>query len=118
MEYVMAGTREGGIKASQTNRTRHGKDFYKRIGRMGGMKGNTGGFAKNPALARIAGKKGGSISKRGTVYDALKRIKKAIIDENVSIRELAYLQAHTKEIKEMGLYFNTFITSWGRFYWL
>lgn len=47
-----------------TNKTKHGKDFYARIGAMGGKKGRTGGFAANPELARIAGAKGGRISRR------------------------------------------------------
>lgn len=61
----MAGTKEGARKAAETIKARHGSDFYKEIGRMGGQKGHTGGFASNPALAKIAGAKGGRISKRG-----------------------------------------------------
>lgn len=61
----MAGTKLGGAKASATNRKKHGADFYARIGAMGGRAGNTGGFAANPDLARVAGQKGGRISKRG-----------------------------------------------------
>lgn len=61
----MAGTKLGGIKASKTNRLRHGNDFYSRIGRIGGQNGHTGGFASNHELAREAGRKGGKISKRG-----------------------------------------------------
>lgn len=61
----MAGTRIGGLKAAATNRERHGDDFYAKIGRRGGKLGHTGGFAANPALARIAGAIGGRKSKRG-----------------------------------------------------
>lgn len=61
----MAGTRLGGLKAAATNRERHGDDFYAKIGRRGGKLGHTGGFAANPALARIAGAIGGRKSKRG-----------------------------------------------------
>jgi len=61
----MAGSREGGLKAARTNRERFGKDWYARIGSIGGKNGHTGGFAANPELARIAGSKGGKISKRG-----------------------------------------------------
>ena len=61
----MAGTKAGGTKAAATNKQKHGKDFYARIGAMGGKKGRTGGFAANPELARIAGAKGGRISRRG-----------------------------------------------------
>lgn len=61
----MAGTKEGGRKAAATNKAKYGKEFYARIGQIGGKNGRTGGFAANPALARIAGAKGGRISKRG-----------------------------------------------------
>ena len=60
----MAGTKAGGQKAAATNKARHGADFYANIGRKGGQNGTTGGFAANPALARIAGAKGGRISRR------------------------------------------------------
>lgn len=60
----MAGTKAGGLKAAQTNKDRHGSDFYKRIGAKGGQKGTTGGFAANRELARVAGAKGGKISRR------------------------------------------------------
>lgn len=61
----MAGTVIGGKAAAATNKTRHGKDFYARIGRKGGQKGITGGFAANRELAREAGRKGGKKSRRG-----------------------------------------------------
>lgn len=60
----MAGTKAGGQKAAATNKTRHGSDFYAKIGAKGGRNSNTGGFAANPELARIAGRKGGQISRR------------------------------------------------------
>ena len=65
MELEMAGTKAGGQKAAATNKTKYGKDFYAEIGRKGGRNGHTGGFAANPELAKIAGAKGGRISKRG-----------------------------------------------------
>lgn len=61
----MAGTKQGGLKAAATNREKYGKDFYAKIGQKGGRLGCTGGFAANPALAKIAGAKGGRISRRG-----------------------------------------------------
>lgn len=61
----MAGTKAGGRKAAATNKTKYGSDFYAEIGRKGGKNGHTGGFAANPALAKIAGAKGGRVSKRG-----------------------------------------------------
>lgn len=61
----MAGTKAGGLKAARTNKEKYGDDFYREMGRKGGKNGHTGGFAANPELARIAGAKGGRISKRG-----------------------------------------------------
>ena len=60
----MSVTKAGGLKAARTNKELHGKDFYKRIGAQGGRNGHTGGFSLNPALARVAGAKGGRISSR------------------------------------------------------
>ena len=64
-ESEKAGTRAGGLKAAATNRAKYGKEFYAQIGQKGGRNGHTGGFAANPALAKIAGAKGGRISRRG-----------------------------------------------------
>ena len=61
----MSGTVSGGKKASITNRIKYGENFYQRIGQKGGRNGHTGGFAANHELARIAGAKGGRISRRG-----------------------------------------------------
>lgn len=63
--FRMPGTREGGLKAASTNKKRYGKEFYTRIGAVGGKKSRGGGFAANPELARIAGAKGGRASRRG-----------------------------------------------------
>lgn len=70
----MVGTKAGGMKAAQTNKLKHGEDFYSRIGKQGGMNSHTGGFASDVVgedgltgreRARIAGAKGGRISRRG-----------------------------------------------------
>lgn len=70
----MAGTKAGGEKTRETNYSKHGADFYKNIGAIGGKKAykvnpETGkalkGFALNPERARQAGKLGGALSKRG-----------------------------------------------------
>lgn len=61
----MAGTATGGKKAAATNKNKYGKDFYARIGAMGGKMGHTGGFYANRDLARKAGAQGGRISRRG-----------------------------------------------------
>lgn len=60
----MAGTKAGGAKARETNKKKYGKDFYARIGSMGGKLGRTGGFYANRELAREAGRRGGRISRR------------------------------------------------------
>ena len=60
----MAGTKKGGQAAAQTNKTKYGSDFYAKIGARGGKMGHTGGFYANRELARIAGARGGRISRR------------------------------------------------------
>jgi general stress protein YciG len=60
----MPGTRQGGEKAAQTNKKRYGKEFYVRIGALGGKISRGGGFAANPELAREAGRKGGLKSRK------------------------------------------------------
>lgn len=60
----MPGTRIGGIRAAKTNKKRYGKNFYNRIGALGGLKSTGGGFAANPELARIAGKRGGMAKRK------------------------------------------------------
>lgn len=61
----MARAKAGYAKARATILERYGEDFYKKIGRKGGQNGHTGGFAANRELAREAGRKGGTISRRG-----------------------------------------------------
>lgn len=69
----MAGTKMGGEKAAATNKTKYGTDFYASIGAKGGKRGKTGGFASDKKgadglsgreRARLAGSKGGRISRR------------------------------------------------------
>lgn len=72
----MSGTITGGKKAAQTNKVRHGSDFYAKIGAKGGKNGNTGGFyssvcngcpwnSRSHKKAECAGAKGGTLSRRG-----------------------------------------------------
>lgn len=79
----MAGTKEGGKKAAKTNIERHGKDFYRNLGRIGGRNGNTGGFADpnpgkdgmtGPERAKYYGRIGGTISRRGESKNTTKGI--------------------------------------------
>lgn len=65
----MAGTRAGAAKASATNKTKYGPDFYAKIGKLGGAAGKTGGFAYWQKIGREdlisqAGRKGGLTSRR------------------------------------------------------
>ena len=80
----MAGTKEGGLKASITNKRIHGEDFYSRIGRKGGQSGHIGGFNCDTVgkdgltgweRAKVAGKKGGLISRRGKAKKVATRVK-------------------------------------------
>jgi general stress protein YciG len=66
----MAGTVNGGKKAAAKNLAKD-PNFYAKIGRKGGQNGKTGGFAANPELARIAGAKGGRISRRRKASDTI-----------------------------------------------
>lgn len=77
----MTGTVSGGKKAALTNIRKYGKDFYREMGRKGGQKSTTGGFASNKVgndgltgfqRARIAGAKGGRISRRGPAKNKVK----------------------------------------------
>lgn len=64
----MAGTKEGARKARETNYKKYGPDFYRKIGSKGGQNGNTGGFAANPELAKIAGAKGGTKKEKEFIW--------------------------------------------------
>lgn len=63
----MAGTVQGGKADAATNKAKYGKDFYAKIGTKGSKLGKTGGFAANRELARLAGAKGGRVSRRTKV---------------------------------------------------
>ena len=69
----MVQTYAGGKKAAKTIKEKWGVDFYREIGRKGGKNGHTGGFASDvigrdgltgKERAVIAGRKGGTISRR------------------------------------------------------
>ena len=87
----MSGNKAGGMKAAATNKLRHGDDFYARIGARGGRNGHTGGFAANRELAKIAGGKGGSISKRDeakTWYEKNKHEIESMRKDGFTIKEI------------------------------
>ena len=63
----MAGTAKGGCLAASQNKKKYGSDFYSRIGKMGGQRGTTGGFAAGEEGRKRAsqyGAVGGSKSRR------------------------------------------------------
>lgn len=78
----MSGTKIGGLKASKTNKELYGEDFYRNIGAKGGRNGHTGGFAANPALARIAGAKGGRASRRRLAKDDIEKAEEVLEEES------------------------------------
>ena len=65
------GNPEGGRQAAATNIKRYGRDFYTRLGKMGGKAPHSKprGFAAHPELASEAGRLGGSRSRRGSQTD-------------------------------------------------
>ena len=84
----MSGTIVGGKKAALTNKIKHGSDYYVRIGRKGGQNGHTGGFASNPELAKLAGQKGGKISKRGMSKAKIEQIRKEIAEDAAFLKKI------------------------------
>ena len=63
----MAGTAKGGRVAAEKNKKKYGHDFYVRIGRMGGRRSRTGGFAageEGRKRASYYGSIGGTVSRR------------------------------------------------------
>lgn len=64
----MPGTKAGGKNAYITNISRHGLDFYARIGALGGKASNKGGFKRGSEAARAAGRKGGSMSRPYSIH--------------------------------------------------
>ena len=62
----MAGTKEGALKAAATIKEKHGEDFFKKVGAIGGAaKSPNKGFGVDRERAKLAGIKGGKISRRG-----------------------------------------------------
>lgn len=66
----MSQTKEGGIKTRETNYRLYGEDYYRTIGRQGGLKKVPKGFALNKELAKEAGRRGGQISRRGKSHES------------------------------------------------
>jgi general stress protein YciG len=69
-DSIIGGTVVGGFKTAETNKRKYGSDYYQRIGSYGGQSGKADGTIKGFALmdkAKVseAGRKGGTISRRG-----------------------------------------------------
>ena len=90
----MAGTREGGLKARARNLARD-PNWYKKIGAKGGAAGKgpdyTGGFASvtvgedgltGKQRAKIAGAKGGTISRRRPAKDDIDKAEEILKKES------------------------------------
>lgn len=103
----MSGTVSGGKKAAQKNIKLHGKDFYREIGRKGGKRSTTGGFASQKVgkdgltgseRAKIAGAKGGRISKR--VPASIKELRERITEDSKLASVLQDYLPSEKSIKK------------------
>ncbi len=79
----MSGTLTGGKKAAAKNLAKD-PNFYAKIGAIGGRNGNTGGFAANPELARIAGAKGGRKSRRKKAMQEEVTVTFDVVDEDMA----------------------------------
>lgn len=104
----MSGTINGGKKAAKTNLKLHGKDFYKEIGRKGGKRSSTGGFASQKVgldgltgleRARIAGAKGGRKSKRTPA--SIKELRERITEDSKLFTALQDYLPSEKSIKKL-----------------
>ena len=66
----MAGSKSGGKLAAKRMKELYGEQYYANIGRIGGqVKNSKKGFGTNRELARIAGEKGGTVSRRHKQMD-------------------------------------------------
>lgn len=97
----MSGTKTGGLKCAAVNLKRD-PDFYRKIGRLGGIAGNTGGFASNHTLAQLAGAKGGRLSRRGKSPKTIDNIRRAkeLREHGTTVKNIAV----TMQVTESTIY--------------
>jgi hypothetical protein len=90
----MAGNKQSGLKARDTIYEEQGRDFYKRIGKLGNAAGDpkTRGFSANRDLASRAGKLGGTLSRRGKAPKLTQAKRREIKREFASEYELSDMQ--------------------------
>jgi general stress protein YciG len=94
----MAGTKEGGQAAAKTNKEQFGADWYKRLGKIGGLAHKTkpSGFAAmDKEKVREAGRRGGSRSKRTGVKGGEGTSRSAQYHKRKSEREPTAYELHT-----------------------
>ena len=82
----MTQTKAGAQKAAETNKRKYGDGFYKNIGSRGGKACVPKGFAVNPELAKIAGARGGRISRRGPAKKHLEIIKADSEEQAIEVK--------------------------------
>lgn len=84
--------------------TRHGDNFYVRIGAIGGRNGHTGGFYNDKALARIVGTRGDTISRRGVVKLSPAQRKRALrkLERNKAYQQLLRVHEAAKREREVS----------------
>lgn len=109
-DNIISGNVSGGKAAAKTNKKRHGKNFYKDIGKLGGsVKGTKGGFASvcqcdiysgEHLKARCSGAKGGLISRRGKGNSPEGKLSKGLATLGINLKEVGerYL-SHAKNTK-------------------
>lgn len=96
----MAGTTEGGKRAAATNKQRYGSDYYKGIGKLGGVKSRGGGFAANHELAREVGAKGGRNSRRYSIVTRTAKVRYELIP-SVPMKETNLLETPPNRGQEL-----------------
>jgi general stress protein YciG len=103
----MAGTPTGGKQAYRTN-TKNNPMFYHEIGKLGGAKGHTGGFAEGEVgreRARVYGAIGGYLSRRNGSLppDQLAKKKAYILKEYAdALERLTAIQQAARERRAKG----------------
>lgn len=80
----MAQTKAGAAKATKTMYEKYGENFFRRVGKIGGQNGHTGGLYNNPERAKQLGSKGGSVSKRGKTFIREENGKRIYLDHTTN----------------------------------
>lgn len=85
----MPGTKEGGLKSAITIKQRYGEDYFKRTGKLGGLKSKGGGFQQGDELNKLAGRLGGTKSRKNAKInkpideDEIREIKSKIMEYKI-----------------------------------